>query len=131
MTATYQKKAGRLCWLLDDYTLPLKHDFKGGFDNLVALDEQHLSIGAMFAWDGPWPLPRIRCAMRASLVHDALYHLMRVGVLSWKRRRWADEVFRQICLEDGMPPWLAAVCYRVVRLFGGWRKEVRVEAIRG
>ena len=130
MSANYLKKVGRLCWLLDDYAMPLKHDFEGGFDEFVALDEQLLSVRASFAWDGPWPLPRIKWAMRASMVHDALYHLMRSGKLSWDRRDWADAVFRDLLLEDGMPGWLAEVCYRVVRAFGGLRKVGRVGVIR-
>lgn len=97
----------------------------------VTLADGILTIRRGFAWDGAWPLPRLICVIRASLVHDAIYHLMRTGYLPWKWRPWADEVFRQICLEDGMPPWLAAVCYRAVRLFGGWRKEDRIETIRG
>lgn len=128
----YEKKVGRMCWLVDrDFEMALPFDGPGGEDAWVTLSDGILTVRRGFAWDGLWPLPRLDCGIRASLVHDALYHLMRAGALSWERRRWADEVFRDICLEDGMPEWLAAVCYRVVRLFGGWRKEVRVEAIRG
>lgn len=128
----YQKRIGRMCWLVErDFEMLLPHDEPGAEDQWVTLAEDVLTVRRGFAWDGPWPLPRLSCAIRASLVHDALYHLMRAGALSWNRRQWADDVFRQICLEDGMPPWLAAVCYRVVRLFGGWRKEVRGESIRG
>lgn len=129
MTSAYLKRSGRLCWLRDDYSIPLKHDFEGGFTEYVTLDEQILYIAKGFAWDGPWPLPRFECAMRASLVHDALYHLMRSGGLSWGRREWADGVFRALCLEDGMPPWLATVCYWAVRAFGG-SKVGRVGVIR-
>lgn len=129
MISTYLKRPGRLCWLRVDYSVPLKHDFKGGSSDFVTLDEQILYVAKGFAWDGPWPLPRFECAMRASLVHDALYHLMRLGGLSWERREWADGVFRTMCLEDGMPPWLATVCYWAVRAFGG-SKVGRVGFIR-
>lgn len=130
MTATYLKRIGRLCWLLDDYSVPLKHDFRGNSAKFVTLDDQILFVQAGFAWDGPWPLPRIKCAMRAALVHDALYHLMRSGAISWDRRAWADGVFRTVCLEDGMPPWLATLCYWTVRAFGGFRTSSRVGVIR-
>jgi len=119
--AKWIRKPGRLCWLQTDYVLPLPHPGRGGEDAWVSLAEQHLLVRSGFAWDGPWPLPRLRCLLRASLVHDALYHLMRAGKIPWCSRQFADAVFRKLAVEDGAPPWLAAVCYWAVRGFGGWR----------
>ncbi len=57
--------------------------------------------------------------MRGSLVHDALYQLMRERHLDHRvHRKPADKVFRDICLADGMSPVRAAVVYRAVRAAG-------------
>lgn len=57
--------------------------------------------------------------MRGSLVHDALYQLMREGGLDRQMyREAADITLRQICLEDGMNPIRAWWVYQGVRLFG-------------
>jgi len=52
-------------------------------------------------------------ALRASLLHDYLY---RVGSCT---REWADRLFYQKLIEDGMPKWKAWLMYMAVRLFGG------------
>jgi hypothetical protein len=40
--------------------------------------------------------------MRASLVHDALYQLMREEKIDQGQRLRADEILRDICLDAGM-----------------------------
>lgn len=124
----YERKMGRLCWLMDEFSLPVS-GFGTVSDDWVSVGENILIVKRGFAWDGPWPLPRLRCAMRASMVHDALYHLLRSGKLSMTLRKPADDLFRRLCIEDGMPPWLAAVCYWAVRLPGGWRSRPSLASI--
>ena len=82
-----------------------------------------LTIRAGYAWDGPsGPTIDTKDFMRASLVHDALYQLLRQGYLgrsvssAW--RKHADKLLRQMCIEDGMPKWRAAYAYWAVRNFG-------------
>lgn len=83
-------------------------------------DEGILSINAGYCWDGPsGPLPDTKRNMRAALVHDALYQLMRLQMIS--RRRYkdiADVVFMDICIEDGTYRWLAKGYYRALKAFG-------------
>ena len=81
----------------------------------------NLSIVAGYAWDGPsGPAFDTPSFMRASLVHDALYQLMREGHLDpAKYRVIADAEMRLICIEDGMPRIRAWWCHRGVRLGGG------------
>ena len=78
-----------------------------------------LTITTSYAWDGPsGPTVDTKSFMRASLVHDALYQLMREGGLD--RLAWrdvADRTLQQICLEDGMWPAFAWIAYQGVRLF--------------
>lgn len=78
-----------------------------------------LAIRADYAWDGPSG-PTIDTAnfMRGSLEHDALYQLMREGLLPPGYRQAADLRLRDVCLEDGMSSLRAWWVYRGVR-FGG------------
>lgn len=75
-----------------------------------------------YAWDGPSG-PTIdnlfgdRTGMRGSLVHDALYQLMRDGWLSRKEfRQKSDREFFVILLEDKMDTLRAAAWFAGVRI---------------
>ena len=80
-----------------------------------------LTIKHGYCWDGPsGPTYDRRCFMRASLVHDALYQLIREGELENHLYRCAaDQVLRDICIEDGMNRVSAALVYYAVRWFAG------------
>lgn len=86
-----------------------------------------LSIRKFYAWDGPsGPTIDTRDFMRGSLIHDALYQLMREGVLDYRvHRQRADEIFRELLLEDGMCSFRAWYTYQAVHLFaeGGARPQ--------
>jgi len=88
--------------------------------DFVSLDADGLLwLKAGYAWDGPsGPTVDTPSFMRGSLIHDALYQLMREGHLDRKAYRGpADEVLREICREDGMPFVRAWWVYHGVRLF--------------
>lgn len=71
-----------------------------------------------YAWDGPsGPTIDTDTFMRGSLVHDALYQLMREGQLSPDWRLAADQELYRICIEDGMTPIRAWWVYWGVRIF--------------
>lgn len=80
-----------------------------------------LLIRAGYAWDGAsGPAIDTPTFMRGALVHDALYQLIRLGVVPLEPgRRQADDLLREICLEDGMWPARAWWVHAAVRLFGG------------
>ena len=80
-----------------------------------------LTVRAGYAWDGPsGPAVDTRNFMRGSLVHDALYQLMRDWLLNADQwREEADRELRRICLEDGMSALRAWWVYHGVRLGGG------------
>ncbi|MFX1384896.1 MAG: DUF1353 domain-containing protein [Promethearchaeota archaeon] len=84
-----------------------------------------------YAWDGPsGPTWDSRCAMRAALVHDALYQLMRNGVLDHKYRKVADKIFYQILKEDGMN-WLRRLLWwRAVRRFAAYAIQPRDDSVK-
>jgi hypothetical protein len=78
-----------------------------------------LSILEGFAWDGPsGPSIDTPDFMRGSLVHDAIYFLIRTGKLDIRWRKNADIMLRLICLEDGMLNLRAQTVYQGVRIFG-------------
>ena len=62
-----------------------------------------LTIQKGYAWDGPsGPTIDTKSFMRGSLVHDALYQLMRNNLLPSSCREDADQELHRICIEDGM-----------------------------
>jgi len=80
-----------------------------------------LWVDKRYAWDGPsGPTIDTENFMRGSLVHDALYQLIKEGYLDKKVwRLYADKILRKICLEDGMSKFRAWYVYHSVRWFGG------------
>ena len=88
-----------------------------------------LRIRQGYAWDGPsGPTIDTLNFMRGSLVHDALYQLMREKFLDHDTYRdAADRVLQQICLEDGMSVMRAWYIYHAVRLFGNPAADPRAE----
>ena len=76
-----------------------------------------LTISAGYSWDGPsGPTIDTKNFMRGSLVHDALYQLMRNELLD--RKKWrgvVDGELRRMCREDGMGRFRAWYVYRAVR----------------
>ena len=79
-----------------------------------------LTIREGYAWDGPsGPTMDTLNFMRGSLVHDALYQLMREEELDKAvHREKADKILRDICKEDGMSSLRAWWVYQAVRIFG-------------
>lgn len=79
-----------------------------------------LVVSKAYAWDGPsGPVIDTPENMRASLVHDALYQLMRNKKLSARtHRKTADAAFRDMCKEDGVSGHAANLYYAALRKFG-------------
>ncbi len=86
---------------------------------LTLVRNGNLTIYSGYAWDGPsGPTIDTKSFMRGSLVHDALYQLIRDGHLDYDFKDVADDLLRQICLEDGMYKWRAWYVHKAVRVFG-------------
>ncbi len=78
-----------------------------------------IKIKKGYAWDGASGAPDTKTIMRASLVHDALYQLMRHDELDRKLwRNTADKELKRMCLEDGMTKAKAEVVYFTVCKLG-------------
>lgn len=79
-----------------------------------------LTIAAGYAWDGcSGPLADDATTIRGSLVHDALYALMREHGLSPTWREAADDLLRDLFVEDGLHHAMAGIAHAAVRAFGG------------
>lgn len=79
-----------------------------------------LLIRAGYAWDGPsGPTFDTKSSMRGSLVHDALYQLLRAELLPASDRALVDKELYRLCVEDGMWKWRAKLWLREVRKFAG------------
>jgi len=87
----------------------------------IALDRDGwITIRSAYAWDGPsGPAIDTKNFMRGSLVHDALYQLMREGRLPQQHRDTADRLLQRMCREDGMSAIRAWWVYQGVRFGGG------------
>lgn len=108
--------------LAEDYVVEVpilpKTDIRTDFIALDLVGKLTLKNG--YAWDGPsGPVIDTEQNMRASVVHDALYQLMRQGHLSSRTwRRAADQVFRDLCKADGVSGYTANIWYRALRKLG-------------
>jgi len=62
-----------------------------------------LTISNGYAWDGAsGPTLDTKSSMRGSLVHDAGYQLLRLGLVPQSTRQLWDDELHDICVEDGM-----------------------------
>tara|TARA_R110000772_G_C13310282_1_gene440264 strand:+ start:2102 stop:2488 length:387 start_codon:yes stop_codon:yes gene_type:complete len=84
------------------------------------IDGGVLVIFKYYAWDGcSGPTRDTDTNMRAGLVHDALYQMIRLGLIPAYRKADIDKEFREICKQDGMAYLRRAAFYRGVEVFGG------------
>jgi len=112
---------------LDDYKYQVDKDFEiqtGIYGQTCMIEYIRLTpdgllwIKAGYAWNGSnWSSDED--AMFASLVHDALYQLMRLGLLSRTVfRKPADALYRDICIAEKLWGPRAKFRYSMLRMFG-------------
>jgi hypothetical protein len=101
------------------FTIAIKPNEPVNTDFIDLDTNGNLTITKGYAWDGPsGPTIDTLTFMRGSLVHDALYQLMREGHLdNHSYRESADRILQKICKEDGMCSLRAWWVYHGVRLF--------------
>lgn len=112
------------------YKYQLKSEYVGtiGIRPGVPIHTEYISLSQSgeirlkngYAWDGPsGPTIDTLNFMRGSLIHDALYQLMRERHLDKNRyREPADRLLQSMCREDGMSALRAWVVYLGVRFAG-------------
>jgi hypothetical protein len=104
-TKSIKFKSGYKYQLVESYSVmtPLRPVMDIAVPFIRLLKTGLLEIDAGYAWDGPsGPTIDTGTFMRGSLVHDALYQLIRMELLSMSKRAVADQMLHDICVEDGM-----------------------------
>lgn len=128
-------KCGFKYQLSKDYTVDThiypKNNISSEFIELSTYGVLYIKSG--YAWNGPnRPALHTSNFMRGSLVHDALYQLMREGLLSPVWRGMADVELVRICTEDGMSNIRTKWVHWAVSNFGsscarvGKRRETKI-----
>ena len=118
---TYKK--GYKYQLVDDYRIRIEifPEFDINTRYIQLSNTGILTLKAGYAWDGPsGPTFDTKNFMRGSLVHDALYQLLRGGELSSLHRNYIDCLLREICLQDDMSRIRAWYVYKAVVKAGGY-----------
>jgi len=115
-------KKGYKYQLTTDYatTMSIKPDSDIITDYIELSSKGQLMIKKAYAWNGPsGPTFDSLNFMRGSLVHDALYQLMRAVELDSEQFRMpVDKLLQKMCKEDGMSSLRAWWVYQGVRLAG-------------
>ncbi|MDE0028552.1 MAG: hypothetical protein OXU42_03995 [Deltaproteobacteria bacterium] len=86
---------------------------------LAKMHKGHLTVYPDYAWDGVTYGPDVPCAMEASLVHDALYQIirekMRLPKESEARLMECADRHLYCWVKDNCSSWLASTMYNAVR----------------
>ena len=117
----YRKITGYKYQLVEDFIIDIAvfpdSDIVNPFMCLLA--SGRLIIKKGYSWDGPsGPTIDTKSFMRGSLVHDALYQLMREKHINIDKRDKADQLLKQQCIKDGMSRIRAWIVYKAVKWFG-------------
>ncbi len=79
-----------------------------------------LIIKANYAWDGPsGPMLDTDDMYIPSLIHDALYQLMRMGLLSLDHRKDIDRLFKKLIVVNAKKGWKWFSKIRAIYAFRG------------
>src|SRR3990167_2418178 len=115
-------RSGYKYQLVEDYSVQLEHirtlnPIK--FEYISLEPSGLLNIKSGYAWDGPsGPTVDSNNFMRGSLIHDALYQLIREGLLRRDVREDADKELVLACEKDGMSWIRRKYVYLSLRGFG-------------
>ena len=121
-TPFIEYRSGYKYQLAADYTLKTTIKPNNPVDtDFIKLDvDGTLTVKNGFAWDGPsGPVSDNVFNMRASMVHDAFYQLMRRKKVSPRKYRdKADKLFQKLCVEDGVEKKVARAYYAALKIAG-------------
>lgn len=123
----YRKLCRYKYQLMNDYTYTtnIKRSTNAEIESFIRLQQDGtIIIYKGYAWNGPsGPTIDTKDFMRGSLVHDALYQLIREEKIERRFKEDADKLLQKICREDGMSRFRAWYVYWAVRLFGKAQKN--------
>lgn len=107
--------------LVQTYTIRIDIDIKADIcTNFIELTREGvLTIRQGYEWNGAaGPTVDTESLMRASLVHDALYQLMRNSMINTANREYVDNLFKKIAQEDGVSRLRSWLLHYAIRKFG-------------
>ena len=120
-------KEGYKYQLFNDYStdIDIKPDQDIVTSYILLNTDGKLTIKHGYAWDGPsGPTIDTLNFMRGSLVHDALYQLMRNNHLNKdEHREPADRLIQEMCKKDGMNSLRAWWIYQGLKFFGDYAAD--------
>lgn len=92
--------------------------------SFVKIKNNIITVRKEYAYDGPsGPTIDTKAFLFGSLYHDAMYQLMREGILDRKKyKSIADKLMREVCLREGMCEFRAWYTYKTVTYFKGGTK---------
>lgn len=97
---------------------PLRPDSIITSPYIILAPDGELLCYAGYAWDGATCCPDVNSIIRASLFHDALYQLIRIGRISPAEKAVADKLMMRHCIEDGMPRLMAKAVHLALKRYG-------------
>lgn len=86
-------------------------------DYIVLHEVGVLTVKKGYAWDGATWASDGNQVKRASLIRDAYCQLISEGYLPLVFRLEADEIFKRICLQDGISKFRAWYMYKFIRVY--------------
>lgn len=108
--------------MLEDWTHNLNcfHIYKNKY---ICLKCERIIVKKGFRWDGASGFPDSKKVLRASLIHDAFYQVIREDWSLKKNEKqslksYADLIFKEICIEDNTHNAIAFWLHRAVKRFG-------------
>jgi len=116
----------------EDFTIALGFKIPKSFatPEFILSENGVLTIRAGYPWDGPsGPTIDTLNFMTPSLIHDALYELMRQEYLPQEFRDTADRILQTLCLEREMSHLRAWWVYLGVKYVGGPSAAVKQEEV--
>lgn len=113
-------KSGYKYQLAESYTISIPiHGISAKTRYITLTPTGELTIKSGYAWDGPsGPTFDTENTIRGSLVHDALYQLIRLGFIPHHLRQKTDQIMHTILLQDGMSRIRAWLWYKGLRIGG-------------
>ncbi len=107
--------------------------------DFVRIENSELILRKYYAWDGStvpmkkwlkivgWKSDKF--CKKASVIHDALYQLMRAGLLDKDYKDIADQLYRGLCVKGGMSKWQANLRYWALNKFGSLKYKAMTPEI--
>jgi hypothetical protein len=103
----------------EEYQTGIKLSVPAYLGPLTMRPDGTVILGVGYAWNGAsGPAINTDTNYTASAFHDALYQMIREGLLKMSDRKRADEILRELCLRAGMNKFRAWYFYHTVRRFG-------------